>query len=393
MNDDAPATGSDLFDSESLLTPEERATRERVARFNREHAAPGAAQRWVDGRMALDLVPELTRLGVYGGGVEGYGCSGLGDVTDGLVAAELAKVDFGLSAFFGIHGVLALRAISSLGTPEQKSRWLPDMAAGRSIGALGITEPDHGSDTAGIETRARRNGTGYRLSGRKRWVGNASVSDLTIVFAKDDDGALAAFVVPKDTEGFHATPIEGKIGMRSSWPTDIVLDEVFVPADHRLDGAEGPQIAGAFNAVRPIAAWQALGLSIGAFEAVVEYLTEREQFGSPLTAFQLVQHRIAEMAILISSMRVTCIQVSRALEEDRLTHVMASAAKMLCARQGREVLAIARDLMGGNGLVAEHVVGRHFADMEAVFTYDGTDHIQSLIIGKAVTGHSAFRRH
>lgn len=392
MDDAALTAKSDLFDSESLLTDEERRTRARIARFNAEHAAPGAAERWVEGRMALELVPELTRLGVYGGGVQGYGCSGLGDVADGLVAAELAKVDFGLSAFFGIHGVLALRAISSLGTPEQKSRWLPGMADGSSIGALGITEPDHGSDTAGIETRARSVEGGFRITGRKRWVGNASVADLTVVFAKDDHDAVAAFVVPGGSEGFQATPIEGKIGMRSSWPTDIVLEDVFVPSDHRLDGADGPQIAGAFNAVRPIAAWQALGLSIGAFEATLTYLDAREQFGSPLTSFQLVQHKLAEMAVAISSMRLTCIRVSRALQDGSLTHVMASAAKMLCARQGRSVVSTARDLMGGNGLLADRVVGRHFADMEAVFTYDGTDHIQSLIVGKAITGRSAFRR-
>lgn len=383
---------TDLFDSESLLTDRERQTRARVAAFNREVAAPGAAQRWTEGRMATELVPRLTGLGLYGGGVQGYGCSGLGDVSDGLVAAELAKVDFGLSAFFGIHGVLALRAIASLGTEEQKQRWLPEMAAGRLIGALGITEPDHGSDTAGIETRAERSNGGYRLTGRKRWVGNASVADVNVIFAKDDAGDLAAFVVPGDAPGFSAVPIEGKIGMRSSWPTDVVLDGVEIPEENRLTGSSGPQIAGAFNAVRPIAAWQALGLAVGAFDATLAYLSEREQFGRPLVAFQLVQYKLAEMAIAISAMRLTCIQVSRALERGTMSHVMASGAKMLCARQGREVVATARDLMGGNGLLADHVVGRHFADMEAVFTYDGTDHIQSLIVGKAITGFSAFRQ-
>ncbi len=383
---------SDLFQTESLLTDVERATRKRIARFNREHAAEGAAARWTEGRMALELVPELTSLRVYGGGVDGYGCSGLGDVTDGLIAAELAKVDFGLSAFFGIHGVLSLRAISSLGTDEQKERWLPGMARGELVGALGITEPDHGSDTSGIETTARVVDGGYRLTGRKRWVGNASIADIVVVFAKDETGALGAFVVDGKAEDLSAVPIEGKIGMRSSWPTDIVMTDVFVPASDRLTGGDGGhQIAGTFNAVRPIAAWQALGLSIGAFETVVEYVGRRTQFGRPLAGFQLVQEGLAEMAVLISSMRLTCLQTSRALENGTLTHVTASAAKMLCARMGRQVVARARDLMGGNGMLAQHVVGRHFADMEAVFTYDGTDHIQSLIVGKYITGLSALR--
>lgn len=382
---------SDLFGSDALLTDQERATRSRVAAFNEEHAADGAADRWVEGRMGVELVPALTALGLYGGGVRGFGCSGLGDVTDGLVAAELAKVDFGLSAFFGIHGVLSLRAIAALGTQEQRERWLPALASGSMIGALGITEPDHGSDTAGIETRARSTSGGYRLDGRKRWVGNASIADVNVIFAKDDAGELAAFVVPGGTEGFTATAIEGKIGMRSSYPTDIVLHDVRVPADHRLSGASGPQIAGAFNAVRPIAAWQALGLSIGAFEATLAYLAQREQFGKPLTAFQLVQQKLVEMATAISSMRLVCIQTSRALERGEMSHVMASAAKALCAKEGRKVVAAGRDLMGGNGMLASHAAGRHFADMEAVFTYDGTDHIQTLIIGKAITGVSALR--
>jgi glutaryl-CoA dehydrogenase len=383
---------SDLFDSERLLTEQEQQTRARIAEFNAVHAAEGAAERWVEGRMALELVPTLSALGLYGGGVQGYGCSGLGDVSDGIVAAELATCDFGVSAFFGVHSVLALRAIAALGSEEQRERWLPRMATGELIGSLGVTEPDHGSDTSGIETTATAADGGVILNGRKRWIGNASVADLNVILAQDGTRGLAAFVVEGGTEGFTATPVPGRVGMRSSWPTDIVLEDVFVPASNRLEGAaDGHVLAGAFNAVRPIAAWQALGLSIGAFEAALPYLSQREQFGKPLVEFQLVQEKLAEMAVTISSMRLTCIQLSRLLEQGRMSHVAASAAKLLCARQGRRVLSLARDLMGGNGLVAEHVVGRHFADMEAVFTYDGTDHIQSLIVGKAITGVSALR--
>lgn len=383
---------SDLFDSESLLTEQEKAARESVRRFNEQFAADGVAARWSAGGMASHLIPHLADLRVVGGGIDGYGCSGLGDVSDGLVSAELARVDFGLSAFFGIQSVLSMRAISTLGSAEQRERWLPGMARLELIGSMGITEPDHGSDTSGIETTATAVDGGFLLNGRKRWVGNASFADVNIIFAKGEDQQVAAYVVEAPAEGYSAQPIDGRIGMRSSWPSDVTLVDVFVPASNRLDGArDARQTAGAFNAVRPIAAWQALGLSIGAFEATLLYLLEREQFGRPLVGFQLVQQKLAEIAIAISGMRLTCVRVSRLLHEGRMSHVAASAAKLSTARLGREVVAKCRDLMGGNGLLPEYTVARHFADMEAVYTYDGTDHIQSLIVGKAVTGISALR--
>jgi glutaryl-CoA dehydrogenase len=386
------AARTDLFDSESLLTPRERLTREAVRQFNADHVAAGAADRWVEGRMAIELIKPLGALGMIGGGVAGYGCSNLGDVSDGLVAAELAKVDLGLSAFFGIQSVLSLRAVAALGSEEQRRRWLPGMARAECIGSLGVTEPDHGSDTASMETTATAAPGGYRLNGQKRWVGNASIADINIIFAKDDLGMISAFVIERGAAGFSAVPIQGKIGMRSSLPTDITLCDVYVPEDNRLSGSADPrQTATVFNAIRPIAAWQALGVSIGAFEATLRYLTTRRQFDRRLIEFQLVQQKLSEMAVAISEMRVVCVQVSRALQEGRMSHVRASAAKLSCARKGREVVAKARDLMGGNGILAEHVVGRHFADMEAIYTYDGTDHIQSLIVGKAVTGVSALR--
>ncbi|MBV6760230.1 acyl-CoA dehydrogenase family protein [Rhodococcus opacus] len=383
---------SDQFNADTLLTDAEIRTREAVREFNTSRVAKGAAERWAAGEMATHLIDDLAALGVIGGGVDGYGCSGLGDVSDGLVAAELAKVDFGLSAFFGIQSVLSLRAVAALGSEEQRERWLPGLARCELIGSLGVTEPDHGSDTSSMHTRAQRVPGGYLLSGSKRWVGNASIGSVNVIFAKDPQDRISGFVVEKDAPGFSAVPIEAKVAMRSSWPTDIVLDEVFVPEENRLAASDNPrQTAAVFNAVRPIAAWQALGLSIGAFEATLDYLQNRTQFGRALVEFQLVQEKLATMAVTISSMRLICIQVSRALAAGTMTHVQASAAKLSCARSGRQVVALARDLLGGNGIVADYPVGRHFADMEAVYTYDGTDHIQSLIVGKAITGYQALR--
>lgn len=384
--------GDDLFGSEDLLTDAERSTRDRVAEYAASELAPGASDRWLEGRFDTGVLAGLAALGVIGGGIEGYGCSGDGEVTEGLVAAELAATDMGVSAFFGIQSSLSMRAIAGLGSPEQRERWLPRMARLEHIGAFGITEPDHGSDISGMETTARRTSSGYILNGRKRWVGNAAMADVVVIFARGDDGTPGAYVVEKGAPGFHAAPIEGKVAFRSAHPTDITLDDVHIAAENRLAGSTDPkQAAVVLNGIRPIAAWQALGLSVGAYRAVVAYVSRREQFGKPLAAFQLVQEKLASMAVAISSMRLTAVRVSRLLESGRMTQAHAAAAKLENTRRGRAIVSAARDLMGGNGLLAEHTVGRHFADMEAVYTYDGTDHMQALMIGRFITGISALR--
>lgn len=383
---------SDLFDSESLLTDAHREIRARVAEFNTLHSAPGAAQRWADAAMDHSVLPHLAALGVVGGGITGYGCSGLGEVSEGIVAAELAKVDLGMSGFYGIQSPLAMRGIAELGSDEQRERWLPGMARLELIGALGITEPDHGSDTSGMETTARRTADGIVLNGQKKWIGNASFADLVVIFAKDEAGAIRAYVVEKGTPGFSAEPLQNKTSFRSAWPTLVTLDDVVIPTENELSGShDARQVNRVLDGIRPIAAWQALGIAIGSFESVVEYLGARTQFGRPLTHFQLVQEKLADMACKISEMRLMCIRVSTLLEEGRMTSAHAAAAKRTCARHARSVVAQARDLMGGNGILSEYTAARHFADAEAILTYDGTDHIQSLLLGRFITGKSAIR--
>lgn len=383
---------SDLFDSESLIDEDLREVRDRVAEFNLRYSAPGAARRWAKAEMDPALLPHLAQLGVVGGSVKGYGCSGLGEVAEGIVACELAKADLGVSGFYGIQSSLTMRAIAGLGSEEQKQRWLPRMAALEIVGALGVTEPDHGSDTSAIETSATVDGVDVVLNGRKKWIGNASIADVVVVFAKDERGALGAYVVEPETAGYSAVPLADKTSFRSAWPAEVSLDNVRIPRENVLGGSrDGGQVATVLDGIRPIAAWQALGLAIGAFEAVVDYLGQREQFGRPLTHFQLVQEKLADMACRISAMRLACIQISRLLESGGMSSANAAAAKRSCARDARAVVAQARDLMGGNGVLSDYVVARHFADAEAVFTYDGTDHIQSLLIGRFITGKSAIR--
>lgn len=383
---------SDLFDSEALLTDVHREVRNRVSKYNYTYSAPGAADRWANAYMDPELLPPLANLGIVGGGITGYGCSGLGEISEGIVACELAKVDLGISGFYGIQSSLSMRAIAGLGSEEQKQRWLPKMATLELIGALGVTEPDHGSDTSGIETTAVLEGDTYSINGQKKWVGNASIADVVVIFARDASGHIGAYVVEKGTPGFHAEVLENKTAFRSAWPTLINLNDVRIPRENKLDGADDArQLAVVLDGIRPIAAWQALGLAIGAFEAVVEYLGKREQFGKPLSHFQLVQEKLAGMAAKISAMRLVCIQVSSMLERKAMTSAHAAAAKLICTRDARAVIAQARDLMGGNGILSEYVVARHFADIEAVYTYDGTDHIQSLLVGRFITGKSAIR--
>ncbi|MZG13968.1 hypothetical protein GTY44_10760 [Streptomyces sp. SID5914] len=262
-----------------------------------------------------------------------------------------------------------------------------------AIGAFGITEPAHGSDLNSIETVAVRDGDFYILNGTKKWVGNASVADLSIIFAKDEQtGQIAGFVVEKGTPGYDARPISKKIAVRSSIQADIRLTDVRVPVENRLtEGSSFREVGEVLKGVRPMVAWQALGIATGAYEAALDYTLERSQFGRPVAAFQLVQEKLADMAGAVSSMRLMTLRASRLLDDGRLTHGGASLVKRDCARLARRVCRDARDLLGGNGILLDHDVARHFADVEALYTYEGTDHVQSLLVAREITGLSALK--
>ena len=386
-----PLTGSDLYLTEGLLDDEERAVRDRVRRFSDEEVRPVINGYWERAEFPFELIPKLAKLGVCGGTIQGHGCPGLSPLATGLVAMELARGDGSVSTFHGVHSGLAMAAIGLLGSDEQKDRWLPAMARLDAVGAFALTEPEHGSDAVTLETRVRRLGDGYVIDGAKRWIGNATFADLMVVWARDATGDVGAYVVEKGTPGVEARLITGKVAKRASWQADVVLSDVRVPAENRLAEASSfDDAARVLAAARPGIAWGALGHAVAAYEAAVAYSLEREQFGTPLGGYQITQYRLAKMLADVTGMRLICHRLAELMASGELTPAMASLAKMHNAARARAVVAEARDLLGGNGLLLENDVARHLGDVEVTATVEGTDVVHALIVGREITGMSAF---
>jgi glutaryl-CoA dehydrogenase len=387
----SPATDpADLYLVEELLSGEEREIRDRLRAFCEREVTPIINDYWERAEFPFELVPKIAALDLAGGTIQGRGCPGMSAVAAGLVSMEWARCDGSVATFFGVHSNLAMQAIDVLGSDEQRDRWLPPMARLDAIGAFALTEPDHGSDAVMLETSARLEGHEYVLDGRKRWIGNASFADVTIVWARGADGEVGGYLVEKGTAGFTARVMTGKTALRAVWQAEITLEAVRVPASSRLPGcASFADVARVLTATRYTVAWRALGVALGAYEAALAYAKERSQFGGPIAGYQLVQDKLSRMAAEITAMQLLCLRLSRLAEEGRLTAAMASLAKMNHAAKARQVVADARDILGGNGILLENHVARHHADIEAVFTFEGTDSIQSLIVGRELTGISA----
>jgi glutaryl-CoA dehydrogenase len=397
VTDVSRALGTDYFLLEQQLNDEDRAIRDRVREFSDREVIPVINDYWERADFPFELVPKLAALQVVGASIEGYGCPGMSRLAAGLVSAELARGDGSVNTFFGVHSGLAMGSVAMLGSEEQKQRWLPAMAGLDLIGAFALTEPEHGSDSVALETSARREGDEWVLHGRKRWIGNASFADLVIVWARDvADGEVKGFVVTKDVHGEHppgyATRlITGKMGKRAVWQPDVSLDGVCVPESDRLAGAHSfRDVNRVLTATRGGAAWECLGHAIACYEAAVAYTRERTQFGRPLGGFQLVQSALATMLAETTTMQLLCHRMAQLQEQGEFTGPMAALAKMQNARKAREVCAMARDVLGGNGVLLDYHVARHLTDMEIVHTYEGTDSIQSLLVGRDITGLSAF---
>ena len=385
-----PSRGPDFYCVDDLLTDDERAIRDRVRSFCDREVIPAAAGYWERAEMPVDLLRQLGGLGIAGGTITGHGGAGLSAIATGLVTAELARGDGSLSTIFGSHSGLAMASIGMFGSPEQQARWLPAMARLDTIGAFGLTEPEHGSDIVLLQTSAERDGDGWVLNGAKRWIGNASVADVLIVWARHGS-QLGAFVVEKGTHGLRTEVITGKVSQRAVWQADVALDNVSVPASHRLAHANDfNDLTRILTQSRCWVAWMALGHAMACYEHVLAYATKRAQFRKPIAHFQLVQQKLARMLAEVTSLQLLCLRVSQLITSPRLTPGMASLAKMQACLKARQVAADARDLLGGNGILLEHHVAKHQADMEGIFTLEGTDHTQSLIVGKEITGVSAF---
>ena len=387
---------TDYYLLDELLTDEARAVRDRVRAFVEADLLPVINDYWDRADFPWPLVPKIAELGVVGGTIEGYGCPGLSSLAAGMASLEMSRGDGSINTFFGVQSGLAMGSVNLLGSEEQKQRWLPAMATLDKIGAFALTEPNHGSDSVALETTVRRDGDELVLDGAKRWIGNASIADVVVVWARDvDDDRVKAVVVEKGPDGAHpegytAEVITGKIGKRAVWQPDVTLREVRVPRDNQLAEAHSFRDATrVLTATRGGAAWESLGHAVASYEIALEYAKTREQFGRPIASFQLVQHTLAGMLAEITGMQLYCLRMAELQEQGRWTGPMASLAKMHHARKARQICLDARDVLGGNGLLLEHHIARHLTDMEVVHTYEGTDNIQALLVGRDITGISA----
>jgi glutaryl-CoA dehydrogenase len=383
--------GTDYFFLDDLLTEEERDVRDRVRFFCDKYVIPIITDFWEREEFPFELLPKIAALNIAGTTIEGYGCPKMSATAAGLVSRELARGDGGLTTFFAVHSGVAMTSIATLGSEEQKERWLPPMARMEKIGAFGLTEPQHGSDAGLLETTARREGNEYVIDGEKRWIGNASFADVTVIWAREENDKLAAFLVEKGTPGLKATVITGKVSQRTVLNTDLKLDGVRVPAENRLANSRGfGDAVQVLTPTRHNVAWEAVGHAVAAYEVALTYAKERVQFGKPIASFQLIQGKLAKMLADITAMQTLCFRLSQLRAERRMTIAMASLAKMHNAKRAYQVVADARDILGGNGVLLEYHVARHLADMQAVYTYDGTDSVLALIVGRDITGYQAF---
>jgi glutaryl-CoA dehydrogenase len=383
--------GTDYFFLDDLLTEEERDVRDRVRFCCDKDVIPIINDYWEREEFPFELLPKIAALNIAGTTIEGYGCPKMSATAAGLVSRELARGDGGLTTFFAVHSGVAMTSIATLGSEEQKERWLPPMARMEKIGAFGLTEPQHGSDAGLLETTARREGNEYVLDGEKRWIGNASFADVTVIWAREENDKLAAFLVEKGTPGLKATVITGKASQRTVLNTDLKLDGVRVPAENRLANSRGfGDAVQVLTPTRHNVAWEAVGHAVAAYEVALTYAKERVQFGKPIASFQLIQGKLAKMLADITAMQTLCFRLSQLRAEGRMTIAMASLAKMHNAKRAYQVVADARDILGGNGVLLEYHVARHLADMQAVYTYDGTDSVLALIVGRDITGYQAF---
>jgi glutaryl-CoA dehydrogenase len=384
---------ADFYALELLLDDEDRALVHRVRGFMEKEVLPIINRYWTRARFPHEILPGLAELGIAGLPYSGYGCPGRGPLVDGMVAMELARTDPSIATFLGVHGGLAMGSIYLCGSEEQKQRWLPAMARMERLGAFGLTEPEVGSGASrGLATTARRDGDAWVLEGRKKWIGNASFADLTVIWARDvDDGQVKGFVVEAGTPGFSTEDLEDKIALRVVQNALITLDGVRVPEANRLRQASSfRDTAEVLRMTRAGVAWMAVGCARGAYEHALAYATEREQFGRPIGGFQLVQDLLVRMLGNITASASLCARLSQLQAAGLARDEHASLAKAFCTVRMRESVGWARELLGGNGILLEHHVGRFVADAEAIYSYEGTREMNTLIVGRAITGLSAF---
>lgn len=388
-----PTDPMDLAGIDDLLTDDEKAVRASVRQLCDKVVDPCVADWFERGEIAdiRGLAQDLGTMGVLGMHLEGYGCAGMSAVDYGLACLELEASDSGIRSLVSVQGSLAMFAIWRFGSEEQKQEWLPRMAAGEVIGCFGLTEPDHGSDPAGMRTRARRDGGDWVLDGRKMWITNGSIADVAIVWAQTGEG-VRGFVVPTDTPGFSAPLIKHKLSLRASVTSELVLDGMRLPADAVLPevrGLKGP--LSCLNEARYGIVWGALGAARSSLDAARRYSMEREQFGRPIAAFQLTQQKLADMTLELVKGQLLALHLGRRKDAGTLRPEQVSLGKLNNVREALEICRTSRTILGANGISLEYPVIRHMNNLESVLTYEGTVEMHTLVVGQALTGESAFR--
>jgi glutaryl-CoA dehydrogenase len=381
----------ELLDVDSTLSAEEKEVQRTVARFTAERVRPGLAEWFQADRFPRELVSELGKLGLLGMQLTGYGCAGLNATACGLVCLELEAADTGLRSFVSVQGSLSMFSIWQYGSEEQKDEWLPRMASGEAIGCFGLTEPDFGSDPGGMRTCAVRDGGDWVLSGTKTWITNGGMADVATVWAMTEEG-VRGFLVPRGTPGFSTRDIDNKLSLRAAVTSELILDEVRLPATAELPHAKGLSAPlSCLNEARFGIVFGAVGAARDCLQAALEYAESRVQFGRPIGAFQLTQKKLADMTVSLANGMLLALHLGRLKERGRLRPQQVSLGKLSNVRKAIEIARTCRTVLGGSGITVEYPPLRHANNLESVLTYEGTEEIHTLIIGQALTGHAAFR--
>jgi alkylation response protein AidB-like acyl-CoA dehydrogenase len=383
----------DYVDLETDLDEEERMIRDTARRFVEDRVDPDIAEHFEAGTFPMDLVTEMGELGFYAPNLDGYGLPDVSETAYGLLMQELEAGDSGVRSMASVQGALVMYPIHAFGSDAQKERWLPDLATGEAVGCFGLTEPEHGSDPSSMETSAERDGDGYVLDGSKTWITNSPIADVAVVWAKDrsDDDTVRGFLVETDRDGVTTNKIDEKLSMRASVTGEIGLGGVYVPEENVLPGVEGMKgPLSCLTQARYGIAWGAVGAARDCFETAREYAGDREQFGGPIARHQLQQGKLAEMATEITTSQLLAHRLADLKERGDLRPAQVSMAKRNNVRMARDQARVAREMLGGNGITMDYSPMRHLANMETVYTYEGTHDIHTLILGQDLTGIAAF---
>ena len=385
--------GVDFYRIDDLLSDEERMVRDTIRNFVKDRVGPIIGDHFEAATFPTELIAELGELGVYGANLtEEYGCANMSNVAYGIMMQELEAGDSGLRSFASVQSGLVMHAIHAFGSEDQKGLWLPLLARGEKIGCFGLTEPDHGSDPAGMETNARLKGDAWVLNGTKRWITNGTIADIAVVWAKDATNRIQGFLVETDRPGFQALEIKNKLSLRASVTSDLILDEVEIPGGNRLPEAAGLRSAlECLDQARYGIAGGAMGAAMACYDCAVEYALGRTQFSRPIASFQLVQDKLADMLSDITAGQLLAWRLGTLRDAGRSNYALTSLAKRNNVRAAINAARTARDLMGANGITLEYPVFRHMVNLESVYTYEGTDHMHTLILGEAITGIPAYR--